>query len=152
MPWALFRVSTSPAALTAVTRVDRTGLLEAAVATGSWAIPVKEPAPLAGTAEQAEPKSAPSAAEDAAIDGESLAIGEEAALVVPDPEAVEPLLEEHAARPPARASAASATGRRRAVNTDMGRISKFWAIVDARGDAALGGPLRIGPPAGVYGR
>ena len=35
MPWALFRVSTRPAFFTAVTRVDRSGVLEAAVATGS---------------------------------------------------------------------------------------------------------------------
>jgi hypothetical protein len=57
------RVSTSPAAFTAVTRVDSTGLLLAAVATGSAAIPVKLPGPLVGTALHADPKSAAGAAE-----------------------------------------------------------------------------------------
>src|SRR5690348_6467484 len=52
---ALLRVSTSPAFFTADTSVDRAGLLDAAVATGSWAMPSKEPAPLLGTDEQAGP-------------------------------------------------------------------------------------------------
>lgn len=55
MFWALLRVSTRPAFFTAVTRVDRAGLLEAAVATGSWAMPSKEPAPSLGTVAQAGP-------------------------------------------------------------------------------------------------
>src|SRR5919204_3755141 len=49
-------VSTRPAFLTAVTSVDRTGLFEAAVATGSCAMPEKLPLPLLGTAEQPAPK------------------------------------------------------------------------------------------------
>ena len=55
---AEFSVSTRPAALTAATSVDRTGLAEAAVATGAVDIPVKLPAPLFGTDAQAGPKSA----------------------------------------------------------------------------------------------
>jgi hypothetical protein len=42
--------------LTAATSVDRTGLAEAAVATGAVDIPVKLPAPLFGTDAQAGPK------------------------------------------------------------------------------------------------
>src|SRR5215218_1510428 len=61
IPSAEFRVSTRPASLTAPTRDDSTGLLEAA-ATGSWAMPMKLPAPLAGTAEQVGPKFMPAAA------------------------------------------------------------------------------------------
>src|SRR6478735_5386977 len=52
---ALLRVSTRPAFFTAVTRVERAGLLDAAVATGSWAMPSKEPAPSFGTVAQAGP-------------------------------------------------------------------------------------------------
>ena len=48
-------VSTRPASVTAVTRVDSTGLLLAAVAAGSWAMPSKLPAPSAGTAPHAGP-------------------------------------------------------------------------------------------------
>src|SRR5690349_2637856 len=50
------RVSPRPAAVTADTSVDRAGLLEAAVAAGSSAIPSKLPAPLVGTAAQPGPK------------------------------------------------------------------------------------------------
>ncbi|GAB2847935.1 hypothetical protein GCM10027176_59320 [Actinoallomurus bryophytorum] len=53
---AELRVSTRPAFLTAVTSVDRAGLLEAAVATGSADMPEKLPLPLLGTAEQPAPK------------------------------------------------------------------------------------------------
>src|SRR5215210_5438068 len=68
---ALFRVSPSFAAVTAVTRVERTGLFEAAVATWALAMPAKLPSPVAGTAEQAAPNwsSAIAAALDGAIDG-----------------------------------------------------------------------------------
>ena len=55
MSLALLRVSPSFAAVTAVTRVERTGLFEAAVATGALAMPAKLPSPVAGTAEQAAP-------------------------------------------------------------------------------------------------
>src|SRR5215217_7990574 len=58
MPWALFRVLTRSACLTAVTRVDSSGVLAAAVATGSWARASRLPAPLAGTAGQAAPNAA----------------------------------------------------------------------------------------------
>ena len=50
-------VSTRPAFFTAATSVDRTGLLEAAVATGAVDIPLKLPAPDEGTDAQPEPKS-----------------------------------------------------------------------------------------------
>ena len=50
-----FSVSPRPASPTAVTSVDRSGLFEAAVATGSSAMPSDEPSPSAGTAEQASP-------------------------------------------------------------------------------------------------
>ncbi len=48
-------MSTRPAFFTAVTSVDSSGLLEAAVATGSLAMPSKLPAPSFGTEEQAGP-------------------------------------------------------------------------------------------------
>ena len=53
------RVSTRPAWVTAVTRVDSTGLLPAAVAAGSSAMPPKLPSPSAGTAPQAGPNGVP---------------------------------------------------------------------------------------------
>src|SRR5690348_15278725 len=59
MSLAELRVSPRPASVTAVTRVDRTGLLLAAVATGSVAIPENEPLPSAGTAAQPAPKGLP---------------------------------------------------------------------------------------------
>ena len=46
-------MSTRSAFLTAVTRVDSTGLLDAAVATGAVDMPMKLPDPEDGTAEQA---------------------------------------------------------------------------------------------------
>lgn len=49
MSRALFGVSTRPAFRTAVTRVERSQLFDAAVATGSFAMPSKLPAPVAGT-------------------------------------------------------------------------------------------------------
>lgn len=55
MFFALFRVSTRPAFFTAVTSVDRAGLFDAAVATGSLAIPSKLPLPCWGTVEHAGP-------------------------------------------------------------------------------------------------
>src|SRR3954447_11843147 len=55
MSLALLRVSPSFAAVTAVTRVDRTGLFEAAVATCALAMPAKLPSPVVGTAEQPAP-------------------------------------------------------------------------------------------------
>src|SRR3712207_1071060 len=54
--WALLRVSTRLACMTAWTSVESTGLLLAAVATGSSVMPVKEPSPSAGTAAQPSPK------------------------------------------------------------------------------------------------
>src|SRR6476619_5746716 len=53
---AEFRVSTRPALVTAATRVFSSGLALAAEATGAVAIPLNEPLPEAGTAEQPGPK------------------------------------------------------------------------------------------------
>ena len=53
MSLAPSRASPRPAVVTAVTSVVRAGLLEAAVATGSPVIPLKRPAPVAGTEAQA---------------------------------------------------------------------------------------------------
>ena len=78
---ALFSVSTRPAALTAVTRVDSAGLLLAAVATGSCDMPSNEPLPEVGTAAQPAPKGAlASLAEDEA-DGVAAALEEGAAAL-----------------------------------------------------------------------
>src|ERR1700760_2774265 len=57
MALAEFSVSTRPAFFTAVTRVDSTGLAEAAVATGAVDMPEKLPAPDLGTDAQPVPKS-----------------------------------------------------------------------------------------------
>src|SRR6185436_2822313 len=54
----VLRVSPRSAAVTAATRVDRAGLLLAAVATGSCAMPSKEPSPDSGTAAQPSPSGA----------------------------------------------------------------------------------------------
>jgi hypothetical protein len=71
MALAELRVSTRPAFLTAVTRVDSTGLADAAVATGAVAIPVKLPAPEEGTAEQPEPKSVVDVPDEGDIEAEA---------------------------------------------------------------------------------
>src|SRR5215217_9756140 len=73
MPWALFRVPTRSAFLTAVTRVDSSGVLEAAVATGSWARASRLPGPLAGTAAQAAPNG-PEAVIGTAVVGEAAGV------------------------------------------------------------------------------
>jgi hypothetical protein len=52
----LLRVSARPASVTAAASVESTGLLEAAVATGLVAMPVKAPGPAAGISAQARPK------------------------------------------------------------------------------------------------
>ncbi len=74
---AEFSVSTRPAALTAATSVDRTGLADAAVATGAVDIPVKLPAPVFGTDAQAGPKSAVVAASEPPPAAVADAIGDE---------------------------------------------------------------------------
>src|SRR6201986_1758746 len=111
-------VSTGPAALTAVTRVDSAGLADAAVATGAVAMPVKLPAPLFGTAEQPGPKSdmvladapAPDAmageAGDPLADGDVKGEEEAGAAAVLD----EPKL--HAAAPTTMLAATPDTARR----------------------------------------
>ncbi|GAA3465569.1 hypothetical protein [Nonomuraea roseola] len=58
-------MSTSPAFFTAVTRVDSSGLVEAAVATGWSAIAVRLPSPEAGTDEHAGPNGSAAACGDA---------------------------------------------------------------------------------------
>src|SRR4051812_11421715 len=73
MPLALLRVSTRPACRTAATKVDSCGLFEAAVATGSWAMPAKLPAPSLGTDAHAGPNCAlasPPAADGGGAAGE----------------------------------------------------------------------------------
>ena len=74
---AEFSVSTRPAFLTAVTSVDRTGLADAAVATGAVDIPVKLPAPVFGTDAQPGPKSAVVAASEPPPAAGHDAIGDE---------------------------------------------------------------------------
>src|SRR4051812_33959234 len=73
MPCALFSASTRFAFFTAVTSVDSTGLPDAAVATGAFAIDAKLPGLEAsvGTAAQPAPKFSPAAIADAegAIEG-----------------------------------------------------------------------------------
>jgi hypothetical protein len=88
MPFAELSVSTRPACFTALTRVDRTGLAEAAVATGAVDMPPKLPAPLLGTDEQAGPKSAialapePDADDEPADDG-AFELDEDGAAAAP---------------------------------------------------------------------
>jgi len=105
-------VSTSPAFFTAVTRVDRTGLFDAAVATGAVAMPVKLPAPVLGTAPHAGPKSLigetldPDGIDEADEDfiGEDADDGAEAAELVELPEL-------QAAAPSARPAAVTDTAK-----------------------------------------
>jgi hypothetical protein len=103
MPEAEFRVSTSPAAFTAATRVDRAGLADAAVATGAADMPLKLPAPVAGTDEQADPNGADAvlALLLAAAGAEVVVLGVALAAVL-DP------LEPQAAAPTAMLAAAAA--------------------------------------------
>ena len=108
MAGAELSVSTRPAFVTAVTRVDSTGLAEAAVATGAVDMPVKLPAPVVGTAEQAGPKStaaAPDAGDDAA--------GEDAGADVAGEEDDDDPLELHAAALRASVTARPEVARRR---------------------------------------
>ena len=109
MPFAEFSVSTRSAFLTAVTRVDSTGLADAAVATGAVDMPVKLPDPEYGTDAQPGPKSADAVDADGMADALDEAMGDEPptgptrtmADVPPEP---------HAAAPNAR-PAATAIGR-----------------------------------------
>src|SRR5882757_9825727 len=114
MPLALFSVSTRPAALTAATKVDSTGLADAAVATGTSAMPVKLPAPVLGTAEHAEPN------------GAALVVG--AAFVVAGVPAEPVLLLPQAAKP---ASATAATAPMAMRLNCMGFLlrMRMWARV-----------------------
>src|SRR5215469_1783700 len=114
MAEAELSVSTRPAFLTAVTRVDSTGLAEAAVATGAVAMPVKLPAPVLGTAEQAGPKSM-------AADGED---GED-----------EDAGELHAAAARARQAARTATARRRWFTVSPSRVVGSLDCFAGRGAA-----------------
>jgi hypothetical protein len=98
--------------------VDSTGLAEAAVATGAVDIPVKLPAPVLGTEEQAGPKSiVVAAAEPPAADAldEAIAEEEEAAGAEEEPLAAadEDEDELQAAVPRARPAAMPVTARRR---------------------------------------
>src|SRR5690242_2944318 len=104
MSSVVLRVSPRPAAVTAVTRVDSAGLLEAAVATGSCAMPLRLPLPLAGTPAQPGPNGASAAIEagaddsaamdsgaidDVAMDSDAMDAGAEAAgvaVVAPPPD------------------------------------------------------------------
>src|SRR5687768_11760135 len=124
MSWAELRVSPRPASPTAVTRVLRRGLLLAAVATGSVAMPSNEPLPEVGTAEQPAPKGLAIISSVVVLldelEDELDELGAAAAVSSPDP---------HAARPSGRARQRVAIVVRRAVRmrvtpcrggTDMG--------------------------------
>src|SRR5512132_3109175 len=127
MPWAVFRVSTRSAFVTAVTRVDSSGVLEAAVATGSWAMASKLPAPLAGTVEQAAPNGPAAAIGDAVV-------AEAAGVWVPEVSAL--LLLQAApksARPSTPATAARRGVRRRSIT------GSFRGTVQAVTEVAGGG-------------
>ena len=96
MSGVVLRVSPRPASVTAVTSVDRTGLLLAAVATGSLAMPPNEPAPSAGTAAQPGPNGAPAMsvpidseaeAEGAGADDELMVSVEPASISLSEPQA-----------------------------------------------------------------
>jgi hypothetical protein len=91
-----------------VTRVDRTGLADAAVATGAVDIPVKLPAPDEGTEEHPEPKSIIDdelVPEEADIEDEADAAGAAAAELLELPELL------HAAAPSAMPAVATETAR-----------------------------------------
>src|SRR3954452_24100068 len=124
MSLAVLSVSPSLAAVTAVTRVDRTGLFEAAVATGAVAMPSKLPAPVAGTAPQAEPKVVPSiiaalpdgaAIDGAAIDGAAVAAVVAAVVGAVEGTADAPLLEQAPTKVAARSRPAKAAVRLRLI-------------------------------------
>src|SRR5215213_3850654 len=108
MPWALFRVLTRSACLTAVTRVDSSGVLAAAVATGSWARASRLPGPLAGTAGQAAPNGA-----DAVIG--AAVVGEAAGVWLPEVPASLLLQAARRASPRTPATAARRGLRRRSI-------------------------------------
>src|SRR6478672_13337860 len=75
MSGVVLSVSASPAAPTAVTSVERAGLLDAAVATGSSAMPPTLPAPSAGSDAQAGPNGSVIAAGLTAIDSGAIDSG-----------------------------------------------------------------------------
>src|SRR3954471_19103558 len=76
MSFAELRESTRPACLTAVTRVDSSGLPDAAVATGTWAMAWKLPLSdgSAGTAAQPDPKFTVESVVDGAMVGAAVVI------------------------------------------------------------------------------
>src|SRR6187431_1472170 len=106
---AVLRVSPRPASPTAVTRVDSRGLLLAAVATGSEAIPENEPAPSAGTAAQPGPNGID--AVSAIIDSEGLGAADDAIGAL-EPAPASASDEPQAARDRGRARARAAIVRR----------------------------------------
>src|SRR3954452_8432014 len=75
MSSVVLRVSPRPAAVTAVTSVERAGLFDAAVATGSWAMPLKLPLPVVGTPAQAEPNGASADMDSGAMDSGAIDSG-----------------------------------------------------------------------------
>src|SRR5579859_715101 len=109
MPDAELSVSTRPAFLTAVTRVDSSGLADAAVATGAVAMPVKLPAPPLGTEAQPGPKSLAvvDAPEDAGADAAEEAGAEVAGAAADDEDGLELQAAAVRARPAARPVVAS---------------------------------------------
>src|SRR6476469_2172683 len=122
MSFAVLSVSTRPAALTAPTSWDRTGLLLAAVATGAVAMPENEPAPLAGTAEQAAPNGVAAIESAVELEEEELLIGE----LLDDED--DPALSEElpqAARPSGRARERAAMVLRRASRMMSLLVGKF---------------------------
>lgn len=115
MASALLSVSTRPAFFTAVTSVDRACLLEAAVATGSSAMPSKEPAPSCGTEEQAGPNgsSVPAMSPPLPADGSSGVAGAEEAAWAESDEPLSPSSEQAARDRGRTAAATTATAERR---------------------------------------